>query len=78
MEVQDASTSLTVAWQDGDMEEAALQAERLLFWVSQGGTPPETSVETPSGMGDPWDKAVTEAVGKLVLSRKADDDPTVS
>ena len=75
MEVQDAWTSLTVAWQDGDLEEAAIQAERLLFWVSQGGTPPETSVETPSGMGDPWDKAVTEAVCKLVLSTKADGDP---
>lgn len=34
MDVQDAWTSLTVAWQDGDLKEAAIQAERLLFWVS--------------------------------------------
>lgn len=68
MDAQFAWMSLTSAWLDGDLEEAASQAEQLLFWVSEGGTPPETSVDTPSGMGDPWDKAVTEAVCKLVLS----------
>ncbi|MFO1004187.1 MAG: hypothetical protein U0936_28040 [Planctomycetaceae bacterium] len=57
------------SWQDGDLNRNS--GPGCCSRVSQGGTPPETSVETPYGMGDPWDKAVTEAVCKLVLSTKA-------
>lgn len=73
MDAQSAWISLTSAYRDGDLDEAALQARSLLGWLSDGNPPPETVVDTPTGMGDPWDETVTRAVCNLILSMQQSD-----
>jgi len=68
MDAQFCWTCLTTPYGDGDLVEAADQAASLLAWLDAGNSPPGTVLTTPFGMGDPWDKAVTRAVCKLILS----------
>lgn len=68
MDAQQSWDSLASAYRDGDLEEAASQAQRLIGWLDEGNSPPETVIDMSFGMGDPWDEAVTRAVCNLILS----------
>ena len=55
MDAQQSWDSLVSAYRDGDVEEAASQAQRFLGWLDAGNSSPETAIDTPFGMGDSWD-----------------------